>query len=262
MLISLALALAAEAAAYAPAPPPPPIYRDGPVAAPPPPPPPPPKRWPKSAPARQIAGTIGPDDYPAAAVAAGAEGSVTIRIAVLKDGRVGDCVAAISSGNADLDAASCRLARERFRFRPATDRKGRPISSLATRRIVWTQPGPPPAPAPPGVTVRARPVETPKLVLADYPEEAKRLRVGGDVRMLLVVGADGRPKKCDIAVSSGQPSLDRASCAIALERIRYEPARDASGRAVEDADYYEIEWRFIRSPAPPAPSTSPPPDSR
>ena len=258
MLISLALALAAEPAAEAPPPAPaPPIYRHGPAA--PPPPPPPPRGGKRPTPARQIGGAFGIEDYPAAAAEAGLEGTTTIRFAVHKDGKVGDCAVAISSGHSELDAAACRLAQERFRFRPATNHKGKPVADMATRRIVWELGVPP---APPGVVVRAERIGEPELVQSDYPEEAKRLRVGGDVRVLLTLGADGRARKCEVRNSSGQPSLDGATCAIALERIRYRPARDAAGRPVEDVDFYEIEWRFIRSPAAVPPSTSPPADNR
>jgi protein TonB len=43
------------------------------------------------------------------------------------DGRARGCRVTRSSGVAELDALTCRLIEKRFRFRPSTDRYGRPV---------------------------------------------------------------------------------------------------------------------------------------
>ncbi|MBO9602018.1 MAG: energy transducer TonB [Novosphingobium sp.] len=53
--------------------------------------------------------------------------SVTIALTVGTDGRPSACRIVSPSPFPDTDATTCRLAMERFRFRPATDRDGSPI---------------------------------------------------------------------------------------------------------------------------------------
>jgi protein TonB len=86
------------------------------------------------------------DDYPAAAIRAEEQGSVTIEMAVNASGYVTDCVLLASSGSAILDATTCAIAQRRFRFAPATDANGRPVAGIATRTVVWVLPEPDPAP--------------------------------------------------------------------------------------------------------------------
>ena len=54
----------------------------------------------------------------------------------------------------------------------------------------------------------------------------------GTAGFRLVIGADGAVTGCTITRSSGDAALDAATCAILLGRARYEPARDAAGRAM------------------------------
>jgi TonB family protein len=76
-------------------------------------------------------------DYPAAALARAAEGRAEFRLAVDPRGRIGACVIVASSGHEDLDAATCRILTERARFRPAFDRRGRPVAGSHVGRVVW-----------------------------------------------------------------------------------------------------------------------------
>jgi len=78
------------------------------------------------------------DSYPAAAKRAGAQGRVSVSVQVGADGRVTACNVTSSSGNADLDSTTCRLAQRNGRFNPAKDAAGNPIpSSFSLRGIVW-----------------------------------------------------------------------------------------------------------------------------
>lgn len=87
--------------------------------------------------ARLISGSIGPDDYPRAALAARAQGTVFIRFTVAPHGRVSDCAVTRSSGNRALDEATCRLIRRRFRYRPARDAAGRPVAEVVRGEQGW-----------------------------------------------------------------------------------------------------------------------------
>jgi len=87
--------------------------------------------------AEQIAGGIGDEDYPKAALVDRAQGTVHFAFTVLPDGRIGNCRVTRSSGNRALDATTCRLALQRFRFRPARDTAGRPVSSEEEGEQEW-----------------------------------------------------------------------------------------------------------------------------
>lgn len=82
-------------------------------------------------------GTIRDRDYPAAASRARVGGEVEVRFTIQPTGRVTGCRVTQSSGDAALDATTCRLIQERFRFRPATDASGDAIASAYGWRQNW-----------------------------------------------------------------------------------------------------------------------------
>lgn len=89
--------------------------------------------------ARLVAGRILDSDYPRAASQARIGGTVIVRFTVDRDGRPGGCRVMRSSGNADLDAATCRLIERRFRYRPALDAEGRPVADILGWKQTWWQ---------------------------------------------------------------------------------------------------------------------------
>jgi protein TonB len=80
------------------------------------------------------------EDYPVSAIRAGAEGTARIGWTIGIDGRAKDCHVLSSSGNADLDKASCDAILLRARYSPALDQHGNPIESYSERRIRWKLP--------------------------------------------------------------------------------------------------------------------------
>lgn len=80
------------------------------------------------------------DNYPPAAIRAGAQGRVVARLTVGTDGRVSGCEVVSSSGNEDLDAATCRTATNRVYFFPALDAARRVIASSYTLPVRWVLP--------------------------------------------------------------------------------------------------------------------------
>ncbi len=82
-------------------------------------------------------GTIRDSDYPRTASAAKAGGDVEVRFTIQPSGRVTGCRVTRSSGEAALDAATCRLIEDRFRFRPATNAAGDAIASAYGWRQSW-----------------------------------------------------------------------------------------------------------------------------
>lgn len=88
-------------------------------------------------PPRRIAGRIRDSDYPEAAADAGAGGTVSVRYYVETNGRATHCAVTRSSGNAALDAVTCRLIEKRFRYDPSRDVDGRPVRSIIVVDHDW-----------------------------------------------------------------------------------------------------------------------------
>lgn len=66
--------------------------------------------------------------------------SVVIILTVGTDGRVAGCRVHRSSGDAEADIVTCRLATQRFRFRPALDRSGAPVEAAYGWEQRWFAP--------------------------------------------------------------------------------------------------------------------------
>ena len=87
--------------------------------------------------AKLIGGRITNSDYPRSASVAKQGGTVTAHFSVGTDGRVSKCRIVKSSGNAAIDAATCRLIEQRFRYEPARNRAGQPISDVTGWQQTW-----------------------------------------------------------------------------------------------------------------------------
>jgi protein TonB len=89
----------------------------------------------------QIAGAILPSDYPRRLRENGIGGRVEFAFTVGTNGRVTRCMVTRSSGVPELDALTCRLVQQRFRYRPSTDRYGQPISDEVEGEHIWVAGG-------------------------------------------------------------------------------------------------------------------------
>lgn len=63
--------------------------------------------------------------------------SVTVYMTVGTDGRASNCRVVRPSPDREADAIVCRLAEQRFRFRPATDSQGNPVPATYGWRQEW-----------------------------------------------------------------------------------------------------------------------------
>jgi protein TonB len=91
--------------------------------------------------ARHIRGGIGYRDWPDGVPRADRPLRVEIRYWVETTGRISGCEIQRSSGLPDLDASTCRLASQRFRYQPARNSAGEPIrSEMAWRQDWWQEP--------------------------------------------------------------------------------------------------------------------------
>lgn len=94
-----------------------------------------PEAW--ATPPRAIAGSISNDDYPRRALREGAEGRVEALLIIDAVGIVSSCTIKRSSGHRLLDAQTCRLVRSRYRFEPARNSDGQPVSVQAVLPVEW-----------------------------------------------------------------------------------------------------------------------------
>ena len=91
--------------------------------------------------AELIGGRIKDSDYPRGPRDAHVQGTTQTAIAVAANGRATGCRILRSSGSAELDDTTCRLAVQRFRFRPARDRSGHAVADSVDYDQEWTLSG-------------------------------------------------------------------------------------------------------------------------
>lgn len=84
-----------------------------------------------------LRGRMSTSDLPEALFVTGFNGTVGVRYMVALNGRVPTCQVTRSSGNAAVDEITCRLIRDRFRFRPSRDGRGRPVESWIVENHSW-----------------------------------------------------------------------------------------------------------------------------
>ena len=86
---------------------------------------------------RRITGRMAFRDLPEGVLAEGEEASVRVIFAVTPEGRAQSCRIDRSSGYSPIDGLTCRLIEQRFRYRPALDRRGRPVRSMVRETHTW-----------------------------------------------------------------------------------------------------------------------------
>jgi protein TonB len=97
--------------------------------------------------------------------------------------------------------------------------------------VVPPQPPAPPAPRP--VAVKGGPKGNPGgwFTDDDYPADAKRAGASGRVSVLLSIDTSGKVAGCRVTASSGNSSLDDATCRLAQRRGRFIVQKDTEGNA-------------------------------
>ena len=64
----------------------------------------------------------------------------------------------------------------------------------------------------------------------------------GRIGLTLKVNVDGSPSNCRISRTSGNPSVDAMMCQLAVEHVRFQPARDDRGRPVAQDITWFPDW--------------------
>lgn len=90
-----------------------------------------------------------------------------------------------------------------------------------------------------------------RLKNSDYPQAAGEMGVGGTVSVRYTVATDGRVTHCAVTASSGNAILDETTCRLIEQRFRFEPSRDAVGRAVRSIIVENHSWIIQQLPPEP-----------
>jgi protein TonB len=113
--------------------------------------------------------------------------------------------------------------------------------------VVMAPPAPPPPP-PPRKVVSAQSAKGDLRTLFgpdDYPASAQASGAEGTVQATITIGTDGRVVGCNVTRSSGNSSLDSATCNIIRRRAKYTPARDSNGNPTSDTiQTPPIRWQL------------------
>lgn len=77
---------------------------------------------------------------------------------------------------------------------------------------------------------------------ADFPDQALWEGADGATRVAMMVDEAGALKDCMVEATSGIASLDSQACAVLLERAKFNPALDASGKPTRSVLTTNIRW--------------------
>lgn len=91
----------------------------------------------------------------------------------------------------------------------------------------------------------------------EYPARAMRERREGTTGFRLTYDATGQVQKCEIISSSGHADLDTTTCDLAMLRARFQPGKDAAGRAVGGTYSNRVRWSIPDAEPGPLPFSTP-----
>ncbi len=160
-------------------------------------------------------------DYPMKAFEKKAEGVARFELLVAPDGKVSDCKISSSSGNRELDDATCYLASKRVKFRPARGADGQAVWGVYRSQALW---------ALPEHFISAPPAADLEVNVNHLPSDTKQPAA---VKLAYAVDAQGNPNpaSCTIMPTSlPQPQvLVQLGCKELLERTPKVPVIGPSG---------------------------------
>ena len=164
------------------------------------------------------------------AAALGEQGVVVPKVLVDPTGRIESCTIVASSGYKDLDAATCKVIRERAKFAPAKGPDNQPIYSVYRTYISFMLDAPLPFKINPDI----------ELTINEAPPNVK-LRL--DIFIKYVVEPDGAVKSCRLTRLSPPATqlLVDFACRAAGE-LPDRVARKANGQAVEAQDASHVRF--------------------
>jgi protein TonB len=77
---------------------------------------------------------------------------------------------------------------------------------------------------------------------SDYPKPASREKIGGEVEVRFTIETTGRVRGCRVARTSGNPSLDTATCRLIEKRFHFKPATNGLGTPIASQYGWRQSW--------------------
>jgi TonB family protein len=139
-------------------------------------------------------------DYPARALRENWQGTVGFSLIINRTGRVDKCVVTLSSGYELLDITACDLITQRAVFKPATDRRNRPIFGSFSSRVRWIMPS------------------------DDLPPPS-----AFSIERTFILGPDGSITECRFNTLEGIPESEQAAMKMNCEKQKLRPVTDNAG---------------------------------
>ncbi len=165
--------------------------------------------------ARLVEGGISNSDYPVEALAAKQEGVATVRYLIDTKGRTSRCSVTSSSGSAVLDAKTCAIVEQRFRYQPATGTNGKAADEWRTQRIAW---------------------RLPDLAALSDPPATEPARA----EFMLEIDTKGEVMSCRVRQSSGDAAWDDRQCRAIGQSQTFKPRIGPDGRAVNSLVLFRV----------------------
>lgn len=113
--------------------------------------------------------------------------------------------------------------------------------------VVAAKPGPVIiAPVAPTISKAAGPKGNPAdwFSTDDYPSDALSAEAQGTTGIKWEINTAGRVENCVVTRSSGNKSLDNATCRAVLRRGKYTPALDQNGQPMRSSSSRNVVWRL------------------
>ncbi|MGI4877298.1 MAG: TonB family protein [Janthinobacterium lividum] len=169
---------------------------------------------------KSIAGMnqVNRSDYPSESLRKHETGLTRAEVVVEPDGTVLNCTLVGSSGSRMLDRKVCLLAMSRFKFEPAKDESGAPITGVGRLGVNW---------AINDTSYRYAPWTDMTLSVDQLPDLPKPPLA----LLRIVIDASGHVESCEVDNSSGSKQLDRLACTSATAATVL-PVHDAAGTPV------------------------------
>ena len=182
--------------------------------------------------------------YPEEAKQVGAHGRVIVQFTIKADGQVADVKVQRSSGNAALDAEAVRVVSLSPKWEKPGCQEGHPVSVAYSFPFSFRLPDLPSQPvakpvaantddeAIPFQLVEQKPSfnggdanEFSKWVNSrlNYPEDAKKKKLGGRVVLQFTIAADGHLEDVKVLRSSGIPSIDAEALRVVSMSPNWKP---------------------------------------
>lgn len=79
---------------------------------------------------------------------------------------------------------------------------------------------------------------------SDYPAAAMRSNQSGTLRFAVLINESGRVADCTIIETSSVAVLDAQTCAIMMERGKFQPAEGKDGKPAKDGLIARITWKM------------------